>query len=99
MYAIRSYYEKIEEMAKLYTLVTGIEMTAEQLGIVAERISTLAKLINIPMDELDLLFWSMVILCSCWKPEAIPSAWTAKKTSTAFAGWLVNRTGKSYNFV
>jgi len=40
-------YKKIEEMAKLYTLVTGIEMTAEQLGIAAERISTLAKLINI----------------------------------------------------
>lgn len=40
-------YKKIEEMAKLYNLVTGIEMTAEQLGIAAERISTTAKLINI----------------------------------------------------
>ena len=40
-------YKKIEEMAKLYNLVTGVEMTAEQLGIAAERISTLAKLINV----------------------------------------------------
>ncbi len=40
-------YKKLEEMAKLYTLVTGMDMTAEQIGVAAERITTLAKLINV----------------------------------------------------
>ena len=40
-------YKELADMAKLYNLVTGIEMTAEELGVVGERINTLAKLINV----------------------------------------------------
>jgi len=34
-------------MAKLYMLVTGYEMTPQELGVTGERINTLARLINI----------------------------------------------------
>ena len=34
-------------MAKLYSLVTGYEMTPEELSVAGERINTLAKLINV----------------------------------------------------
>jgi aldehyde:ferredoxin oxidoreductase len=33
-------------MAKLYSAVTGIEVTAQELGVTGERINNLAKLIN-----------------------------------------------------
>jgi aldehyde:ferredoxin oxidoreductase len=42
-----TYYKGLQEMAKLYNLVTGIEMTAEELKRSGERINTLARLINI----------------------------------------------------
>ena len=34
-------------MAKLYTLVTGYEMTPEELSLAGQRINTLARLINV----------------------------------------------------
>jgi aldehyde:ferredoxin oxidoreductase len=40
-------YKELPDMAKLYTLVTGYEMTPEELGLAGERINTLARLINI----------------------------------------------------
>jgi len=40
-------YKELEDMAKLYSLVTGIKMTAQELAKAGERIMTLAKLINI----------------------------------------------------
>ncbi len=40
-------YKELAEMAKLYTLVTGADMTPEQLSLTGERINTLAKLINL----------------------------------------------------
>ena len=42
-----TYYKGLEEMAKLYTLVTGIDMTAEELKKSGERINTVARLVNI----------------------------------------------------
>ena len=39
-------YKELAEMAKLYNLVTGEAMTAEELKVAGERINTLAKLIN-----------------------------------------------------
>ena len=39
--------KELEEMASLYTLVTGESVTPEQLGKAGERINTIAKLINI----------------------------------------------------
>jgi len=42
-----TYYKGLVDMAKLYTLVTGIEMTAEELKKSGERINTVARLINI----------------------------------------------------
>jgi aldehyde:ferredoxin oxidoreductase len=39
-------YKELEDMAKLYTLVTGIEMTSQEFAKAGERIMTLAKLIN-----------------------------------------------------
>jgi aldehyde:ferredoxin oxidoreductase len=42
-----SFYHELEDMAKLYNAVTGIEVTPAELGIAGERINTLAKLINI----------------------------------------------------
>jgi aldehyde:ferredoxin oxidoreductase len=40
-------YKELPDMAKLYNLVTGLEMTPEELNVAGERISTLAKLINV----------------------------------------------------
>jgi len=41
------FYEGLDEMAKYYTLATGIKMTAEELRQAGERINNLARLINI----------------------------------------------------
>jgi len=42
-----TYYKELADMAKLYRLVTGIEMTPEELKKSGERINTVARLINI----------------------------------------------------
>ncbi len=42
-----AFYKELPEMAKLYSLVTGYDMTPEELAVAAERISTLARLINV----------------------------------------------------
>ena len=41
------FYEGIDEMAKYYTLATGIDMTPEELIQAGERINNLARVINI----------------------------------------------------
>jgi aldehyde:ferredoxin oxidoreductase len=41
------FYEGLDEMAKYYTLATGIKMTLEELRQAGERINSLARLINI----------------------------------------------------
>lgn len=41
------YYKGFEDLAKYYTLVTGMEMTAEELRRAGERLSNLARLANI----------------------------------------------------
>jgi aldehyde:ferredoxin oxidoreductase len=40
-------YKELADMAKLYTLVTGYEMTPEELSVAGERINNLARLINV----------------------------------------------------
>jgi aldehyde:ferredoxin oxidoreductase len=42
-----TFYKELADMAKLYTLVTGYEMTPEELSLAGQRINTLARLINI----------------------------------------------------
>ena len=42
-----TYYKEMEDMAKLYSLVTGYDMTPEELKKAGERINTVARLINI----------------------------------------------------
>ncbi|KYH40703.1 MAG: Aldehyde ferredoxin oxidoreductase [Candidatus Bathyarchaeota archaeon B26-1] len=42
-----TYYEGFEDLAKYYTLVTGISMTAEELRLAGERINNLGRLFNI----------------------------------------------------
>ena len=42
-----TYYKGIEDMAKLYTLVTGIEMTPEEMRKSGERINNIARIFNI----------------------------------------------------
>jgi aldehyde:ferredoxin oxidoreductase len=42
-----TYYKGIEDMARLYTLVTGIEMTPEELQRSGERINNVARIFNI----------------------------------------------------
>ncbi len=42
-----TYYKELVDMAKLYRLVTGIEITPEDLKKSGERINTVARLINI----------------------------------------------------
>jgi aldehyde:ferredoxin oxidoreductase len=42
-----TYYKGLVEMAKLYNLVTRIDMSAEELNQSGERINTIARLINI----------------------------------------------------
>jgi aldehyde:ferredoxin oxidoreductase len=41
------YYKGFEDLARYYTLVTGLEMTAEELRRTGERLSNLARLYNI----------------------------------------------------
>ena len=42
-----TFYNELADMAKLYSSVTGSEVTAEDLKVTGERINTLAKLINV----------------------------------------------------
>jgi aldehyde:ferredoxin oxidoreductase len=42
-----TFYKEMQDMAKLYNLVTGYNVTTEELATAAERINTLARLINI----------------------------------------------------
>jgi aldehyde:ferredoxin oxidoreductase len=42
-----TFYKELAELAKLYGLVTGFDVSTEELGVAAERINTLARLINI----------------------------------------------------
>ncbi len=42
-----TYYKETQDLAKLYNLVTGIDMPPEEMKKAAERINTLARLINI----------------------------------------------------
>jgi aldehyde:ferredoxin oxidoreductase len=42
-----TYYKELPDMAKLYSLVTGYDMTPEELKKSGERINTVARLINI----------------------------------------------------
>jgi aldehyde:ferredoxin oxidoreductase len=42
-----TYYKELPDMAKLYSLVTGFEMTPEQLKQAGERIQNAARLFNI----------------------------------------------------
>jgi aldehyde:ferredoxin oxidoreductase len=42
-----TYYEGLEDMAKYYTLATGIDMSAEDLTKAGERINNLARLFNV----------------------------------------------------
>jgi aldehyde:ferredoxin oxidoreductase len=40
-------YKELADMTKLYNLVTGIEITPEELSVAGERINAIAKLINV----------------------------------------------------
>jgi aldehyde:ferredoxin oxidoreductase len=40
-------YKELSDLSKLYTLVTGYEMTPDELSTAAQRINTLARLINL----------------------------------------------------
>jgi aldehyde:ferredoxin oxidoreductase len=42
-----TFYKELSDMAKLYGLVTGYDMTPEELVVAAERINTLARIINL----------------------------------------------------
>lgn len=42
-----TYYEAFPDLAKYYTLVTGIEMTPEELRITGERINNVGRLFNV----------------------------------------------------
>jgi aldehyde:ferredoxin oxidoreductase len=42
-----SFYHEVEDVAKLYSYVTGFEVSAEQMAAAAERINILARLINV----------------------------------------------------
>jgi aldehyde:ferredoxin oxidoreductase len=42
-----TFYKELQDLAKLYSLVTGYDVTPEELTAAAERINTLARLINI----------------------------------------------------
>ena len=42
-----TFYKEFAEMSKLYSLVTGYDMTSEELTTAGERINTLARIINI----------------------------------------------------
>ena len=56
-------YKELADMAKLYNLVTGAEVTSEELNVAGERISTLAKLINVREGKSrkdDTLPWKVI---------------------------------------
>jgi aldehyde:ferredoxin oxidoreductase len=57
-------YEGLKDMAKYYTLATGINMTADELLIAGERINNLARVINIREGqgtrEFDKLPWKIL---------------------------------------
>jgi len=56
-------YKEAADMAKLYSLVTGADMTAEELSLAGERIINLAKLINLREGltrEDDTLPWKVM---------------------------------------
>ncbi len=56
-------YKEVADMAKLYSLVTGAEVTTEELALAGERIITLAKLINLREGltrEDDTLPWKVM---------------------------------------
>jgi aldehyde:ferredoxin oxidoreductase len=58
-----TYYKGLEEMAKLYNLVTGIDMSAEELKRSGERVNTVARLINVREGlgrEDDTLPWKVM---------------------------------------
>jgi aldehyde:ferredoxin oxidoreductase len=42
-----TYYKELEDMAKLYSLVTGFEVTPEEMRLAGERINNIARLFNI----------------------------------------------------
>jgi len=42
-----TYYKEFQDMAKLYSLVTGFDVTAEDLRLAGERINNVARLFNI----------------------------------------------------
>jgi aldehyde:ferredoxin oxidoreductase len=42
-----TFYKELADLAKLYGAVTGFEVSAKELGAAAERINTLARLINL----------------------------------------------------
>ncbi len=42
-----TYYKELEDMTKLYSLVTGFEMTPQEMKMAGERINNAAKLFNI----------------------------------------------------
>lgn len=42
-----TYYKEFEDLAKLYTLVTGWETTSEEMRLKGERINNLARVINV----------------------------------------------------
>jgi len=42
-----TYYKELSDMAKLYSLVTGYEMTPEEVKKAGERINTIARVINV----------------------------------------------------
>jgi aldehyde:ferredoxin oxidoreductase len=42
-----TFYKELADLARLYGLVTGVDVSAEELGAAAERINTLARLINL----------------------------------------------------
>jgi len=40
-------YKELPDMAKIYSLITGYEMTPEEIGLAGERINNLARLVNV----------------------------------------------------
>jgi aldehyde:ferredoxin oxidoreductase len=42
-----TFYRELEEMAKIYTVTTGLEISPQELELAGERIQALAKLINV----------------------------------------------------
>jgi aldehyde:ferredoxin oxidoreductase len=41
-----TFYQELADIAKVYRVVTGFEVTPEEMGVAGERIQALAKLIN-----------------------------------------------------